>query len=132
MGPRTHAACAAALALALLAACGGGGAPAGASIEPGELAARLGSDGAPLVLDVRTPEEFAAGHIPGSVNIPYDALPDRLTELSVEPDEEIVVHCERGGRASSAEAVLRDAGYTRVLDLEGHMQEWRAGGYPVE
>jgi len=58
-------------------------------------------------------------------------LADRLSSLELPLDEEIVVHCEAGGRASMAEAVLREAGYTNVRDLTGHMRAWRDGGYPV-
>jgi rhodanese-related sulfurtransferase len=121
-----------ALALAALAAgCGRGDPAPGASIAASELAARL-SGAAPLILDVRTREEFASGHIPGAKNLPLAELPDGLAALDASPSEEIVVHCERGGRAAQAEAMLRESGYTRLLDLDGHMQAWRAGGYPLE
>lgn len=121
----------AALAVALVGGCGAE-APTAAAIAPEELSARLGSDGAPVILDVRTEEEFASGHIPGAVNIPHDELALRLSELVAAPDAEIVVHCERGGRAAAAEEVLRESGYSNVRDLSGHMQAWRADGLPVE
>jgi len=101
------------------------------SISPAELADRIAAESAPIVLDVRTPQEFAAGHIPGAVNIPHTELASRLSTLDFDPDQEIVVHCEQGGRASIAESILREGGYTRVRDLTGHMKAWRAGGYPV-
>ncbi len=105
--------------------------PAG-PITPAELAARIESGSAPTVLDVRTPGEYAAGHVPGAVNIPHDALAERLAELDLPKSSEIVVHCESGRRASQAELVLVEAGFTRVRDLDGHMAAWREGGYPVE
>jgi rhodanese-related sulfurtransferase len=119
------------LLCAAAAACGGQE-PASEAVSPSELAARIQSDAAPLILDVRTPAEFESGHIPGAVNIPHDQLRDRLDELSASPNDEIVVHCERGGRAAAAEAVLREAGYTHVRDLSGHMRAWRAEDLPVE
>lgn len=106
--------------------------PAGSSIEPSELASRIASGSAPTILDVRTPEEFAAGHIQGALNVPVNELPDRLASLKLSPSDEIVVHCQRGGRAASAESILRESGYTRIRDLSGHMEAWRSGGYPVE
>ena len=122
-----------ALAIAALAAgCGRGDPTPETSISASELAARLSSGAAPLILDVRTRDEFASGHIPGAKNVPLAELPDGLATLDASASEEIVVHCERGGRAAQAEAMLRESGYSRVLDLDGHLQAWRAGGYPLE
>ena len=102
------------------------------SIEPSELAARLSSGAAPVILDVRSPAEFASGHIPSAMNVPLGELSDRLAALELSPTEEIVVHCQSGGRAAAAEAILRESGYTNVRDLSGHMVAWRAGGNPLE
>ena len=84
-----------------------------------------------LVLDVRTPEEFAGGHIESAVNIPHDELDARLGELGEETTRPIVVHCESGRRAAKAEAVLADAGYSSILHLEGDMKGWRSEGRPL-
>ncbi len=97
-----------------------------------ELAERIQSDTAPFILDVRTPGEYAAGHIPGAVNVPHDELATRLGELPSDHSEEIVVHCQSGRRAQQAEAVLREHGYTHVRDLVGHWQAWSTAGLPVE
>jgi rhodanese-related sulfurtransferase len=118
--------------LAVAAACARGDATPGVSIEPPELAARIASAEPPVILDVRSPEEFASGHIPGAVNIPYDQLSERLAASGLSPTAEIVVHCQSGRRAEIAEAILREAGYTDVRDLTGHMAAWRAGGHPLE
>jgi len=101
-------------------------------IPPADLAARIAAGDAPLILDVRTPEEFAAGHIPGAVNVPHDELAERLSEIPAARSEEIVVHCQSGRRAAQAESVLGEAGYTQLRDLEGHFQAWQQGGHPVE
>jgi len=119
------------LALAVAAACApqdGGSRSIGAAA----LAERIAADDAPVVLDVRTPDEYAAGHIPGAVNIPHDELRDRIGELGADRDAEIVVHCQSGGRAAAAEEILHEAGFVQVIDLEGHMQAWKDGGNPVE
>jgi rhodanese-related sulfurtransferase len=117
----------------LLAACGGGAdAPDAPSITATELASRLEAGTAPLVLDVRTEAEYQAGHIPGATLIPINQLPARVGELAGHENEEVVVHCKGGKRAAAAERVLREAGFTRVVDLEGHMDGWQAAGLPVE
>ena len=77
--------------------------------------------GARLV-DVRTVEEFAAGHIEGALNIPVQELPARMNELD-RKDEPIVVYCRSGARSASAKRTLESAGYTRVFDL-GPMSRW--------
>jgi len=97
-----------------------------------ELAARIEAGTAPLILDVRTPEEYAAEHIPGAVNISHTELAGRLAELDAYKNKEIVVHCRSGKRAGLAEMILSDAGFTAVRDLEGHMLQWQENGYPIE
>jgi len=96
-----------------------------------ELVGLLGTDAEPLLLDVRSREEFAEGHIPGAVNIPYDELPARLEELAGHRDDGIVVYCRTGRRATIAETTLVEAGFTDVRDLSGHMTEWREARRPV-
>lgn len=95
------------------------------------LMARLDAGEAPLILDVRTPEEYAAGHIPGAVNIPHEALGGRLDELGDDRDIEIVVHCQSGRRAATAEQMLVAAGYTGIQHLEGDMAGWQSAARPV-
>ena len=121
----------AAVALAAAIACG----PAttrSPTMTNADLAARIRDGRAPLVLDVRSAKEFQAGHIPGAVNIPIDELPSRLGEIKAAKSDEVVVHCEGGGRAAKAEALLVQSGYTDVVDLAGHMKGWREAGLPVE
>lgn len=102
------------------------------TIDQAALAARLG-DGSPLlILDVRTPDEFERGHIPGAVNIPHTELAGRLAELGPADAEQIVVYCERGGRAEMARSTLQDAGFHRVLHLDGDMRAWRDAELPCD
>ncbi len=104
----------------------------GDAIAPADLAARLAAGDAPLVLDVRTENEFAAGHIPNAVNIPHLELQARIGELAGHENDTIVLHCRSGRRAIAAGEVLRRSGFTRVIELDGHMLGWEAGGHPVE
>ncbi len=72
-----------------------------------------------LVVDVRTPQEYASGHIQGALNIPYDQIADRLNELGEKKDRPIVLYCRSGRRAGIALATLRRLGYTNVLNAGG-------------
>ena len=102
------------------------------SLDPTILSKQLGHAEAPLVLDVRSTNEFAAGHIPQALNIPHDELRSRLSELPTDRDQTIVVHCHAGPRAEQAEAILIESGYTDVRDLEGHWSGWIQAGRPQE
>ncbi len=88
-------------------------------------------DGLVSVLDVRPPEEYEAGHLPGAVNIPLEELEKRLHELN--PDQEIVAYC-RGPHcvlAFDAVSILRQKGI-KARRLEGGLPEWQLEGLPVE
>jgi phage shock protein E len=85
-----------------------------------------------LILDVRTREEFAAGHVPGALNIPHTEVEARLVELGGDQSRPVVVYCERGGRAEKAESQLASAGFSDLRHLEGDMSAWRASGRPIE
>ena len=102
------------------------------SVSNAEIATRIAGSSAPIILDVRSPEEFSEGRIPGAVNIPYDALEERLAELAAGQDDEIIVYCRSGRRAVIAEEILVAAGYRNVRDLEGHMIGWDAAGLATE
>jgi len=110
-------------------ACGGGGAGTPGEISAQDVLAFAGQADAPLVLDVRSPEEFASGHVPGARNVEYDEVAARLGDLGAARD--VVVYCERGPRAAKAAAVLAEAGFT-VQHLSGDMSGWREQGLPVE
>jgi len=100
-------------------------------ITPAELRERLEGESVPLILDVRSPEEYAEGHIPGAINIPYDQVAANLDWLESFRTAEIVVYCRTGRRAGVAENVMREAGFTQVADLEGHMTSWSEAELPV-
>jgi rhodanese-related sulfurtransferase len=88
--------------------------------------------GAALLLDVRTPGEFASGHVPGAVNVPHTEIAARLAELEPRRDDEVIVYCESGRRAEKAAAMLAERGFENVRHLEGDMAGWREAGLPVQ
>ena len=120
----------AAIALALAAFPSCSRSAADTTISQSDLAGLIAARSAPLILDVRSASEFASGHIPGAINIPHTELPRRIGELHANSDREIVVYCEVGGRAAKAASVLRGAGYTDVLHLQGDMRAWRQHHLP--
>lgn len=81
-----------------------------------------------LLVDVRTPEEFASGHIEGAINIPLQSLEARLSEIP--RDGEVVVYCRSGSRSAQASTILASSGYTQISDLGGII-DWEAAGYPT-
>ena len=101
------------------------------SMKPRDLMAYLEFAERPVVLDVRSPEEYAEGHVPGAVNVPYDQIGARLDSLDAYRDRGLVVYCRTGRRAGIAETVLIEAGFERVWDLEGHMVSWKEQDLPL-
>ena len=95
-----------------------------------ELADRM-RDGLVTVIDVRPPDEFALGHVPGAINVPLGDLAARLSELG--KDKEVVAYCRGPWCVMSFEAVaaLRSHGYAARRLADG-MPEWRAAGMAVE
>ena len=85
-----------------------------------------------VVLDVRTPAEFAAGHVPGARNVSHDLLASRIDELAPLRDKQVVLYCRSGRRTLLAEDVLRKAGFKRLGHLEGDYLAWEAEKRPVE
>ena len=100
------------------------------TISPDDLNKRRENKPALLVLDVRTPEEFRSGHIPGAVNIPHTELASRIGE--VQKSHAVVLYCMQGPRARLGEKTLLDAGVEDVLHLDGGLHAWQQAGFPIE
>jgi phage shock protein E len=93
----------------------------GGEKTPAADAHRLVEQGA-LLLDVRTPAEFAQGHIDGAINIAVQELDQRIAELP-DKDRTIVLYCRSGARSGRAHDLLKAAGYTSLYDI-GAMSNW--------
>lgn len=105
---------------------------AGVSVDQVALLARIERQDPKLViLDVRTAEEFAAGHVPGARNISHDLLPSRIAELADARDRDVVVYCRSGRRSAIALDALRLAGFARLAHLEGDFLAWQAAQRPI-
>lgn len=100
----------------------GGGGGASENITPQQLAQALGQPDPPVVVDVRSPQEYASGHIPQARLIPLPDLGGRLGELP--KDRPVVCVCRSGARSAQATALLARSGY-RVQNMSGGMLGWR-------
>jgi rhodanese-related sulfurtransferase len=112
-------------ALLALTACAQQSAPSNEPVQPDALAALLAADEAPLLLDVRTPEEFAEGHVPGATLVPLQQLEARVGELAAYEQRGVIAYCESGRRAGEAAELLRAKGFANVRLLDGSMRRWR-------
>jgi len=108
-------------------------------LAPHQLAPLLGS-GTPIV-DVREPDEFADGHIPGAVNIPrgllefevdgHPAVAGRTAEELSHRDRPVVLYCLSGGRSALAAEALKRLGFVTPMSLAGGILGWEVAGLPV-
>lgn len=86
-----------------------------------------------FLIDVRSPQEHAAGFIPGTdLNIDYREIKARHREIGARPEDHIVVYCQSGHRSNIAAEILADLGYTHVYNVAGSMNAWQEAGYPVQ
>jgi rhodanese-related sulfurtransferase len=102
---------------------------AAGTISPAALLERIGRGDAPVVLDVRSAGEFAAGHVPGAVHVPFARVLTGSDDVRADKSATLVVYCGHGPRAWLAGAWLRRRGYGRVTYLRGHMAAWRRAGF---
>ena len=101
-------------------------------VDAPSLQEQLTNGGIPRLVDVRTPAEFEAGHIPGAVNVPLDVLKGRLDDLcQVLTGQDVVLVCRSGQRAGQAQEALQQAGLTGPQVLVGGIADWTAAGGPV-
>lgn len=117
--------CCSLLLLAALPMAAVAGRPA---VSPAAVAEITARDDAPLLLDVRSPEEFAQGHLPGAVLIPHNQLADRLDEIG--RDRWVLVYCRSGRRADVAQEILENAGI-EVRQVAGSWLRWQEENRPV-
>ena len=91
------------------------------TISPSEAKKRIDSGEDVVILDVRTPAEYAQRHIKGSVLLPVDELRDKAESLLKDKSKPLFVYCLSGARSSQASSVLSSFGYTKVYNLGGIM-----------
>ncbi|WFF04874.1 rhodanese-like domain-containing protein [Micromonospora sp. WMMD1076] len=102
-----------------------------ATIDAAALRELIAAGRTPRMLDVRTPGEFEAAHIPGAYNVPLDLLREHRAELRSHLDEDVVLICRSGVRAGQAGQALGTVGLPNVKVLDGGMLAWQATNAPV-
>jgi rhodanese-related sulfurtransferase len=85
-----------------------------------------------LVVDVRDPGEYAAGHILGAKNVPLARLDERAADLGKRKDRPLILYCDTANRSGKAIGALKKHGFTRVANLNGGLGAWQQAGLPVE
>jgi len=94
-------------------------------------ATQLINQGKSLILDIREPADYAAGHLRDAKNIPLKELPNRTKELDKFKDKTIIVVCQSGTQSAKAAGQLRKAGFNDVAILDGGQAAWQAQGLPL-
>jgi rhodanese-related sulfurtransferase len=103
----------------------------GPSVTPSQATQLINREDA-LVLDVREPGEYGAGHIIGAKNAPMSRIDSGAEIAGKRKDRPVILYCESGNRSAKAAAALKAQGYTRVLNLSGGLGAWQQAGLPVE
>ena len=94
-------------------------------------AAELIKSDQPIILDVRTPNEYKRGHLHNSVLIPVKELQSRQKELGAHKDREILIYCATGNRSTVASKILIDNGFKHIVNMRGGIYDWSKKNYPV-
>lgn len=84
-----------------------------------------------VLVDVRTPDEYKAGHLSGSLLVPLDTIDRNAENVLTDKDKKLFVYCRTGRRSAEAVGKLRSMGYTNVYDVSGGITAWQASGYPI-
>jgi len=84
-----------------------------------------------VVIDVREPSAYAAGHLRDAKNIPLKEMSNRLGDLSKHKSKPVIAVCQSGAQSAKAAAILRKAGFEQAYSLEGGLNAWQAAGLPV-
>lgn len=103
----------------------------GPSVTPTQATHLINREDA-LVIDVREPGEFSAGHVLGAKNLPLSRLEAPGADLLKRKDRPVIVYCETGDRSGKAAAVLKKQGFQRVVNLSGGLGAWQQAGLPLE
>jgi len=106
------------------------GGAGGAGVSPLQATLMINREDA-IVVDVREPNEFAAGHVPNARHIPMGQVDKRLGELDKFKDKPVIVVCQTGNRSSSTCNALTKRGFEKVYNLSGGISAWEQAGMPV-
>ena len=112
--------------ISLLVGCNDGNKNVYEQITPDEAKALMDSEDGYIILDVRTPEEFAAGHIAGAILIPDYEIGEKAESILTDKEQLILVYCRSGRRSKNAANELATLGYTNIKEFGG-INDWKFG-----
>jgi phage shock protein E len=117
-------------AIILLAGCSSTGSATTVNLNVSEFSQKITEPGV-IIVDVRTPEEFASGHIEGALNIDFNSgnFANEITRLN--PSETYAVYCRSGSRSGQAASIMHKAGFHDVSNLNGGVIDWTNDGLPL-
>jgi len=120
------------LALLILVSCSSGQNQSKTNLSPADFAKQISSMPEAPVLDVRTPGEFAGGHIAKAINVDWNGADFEKGIAGLDKKKPVFVYCLSGGRSGSAVKMMRESGFVSVFELNGGMIRWRSEGQPEE
>lgn len=100
-------------------------------IDAAEAGRLVAEKAPPQVLDVRTPEEFAAGHIGGAINLDFNSPGFKEEVAKLERGATYLLHCRSGSRSGKAKPTFEELGFKAIYHLEGGINAWEAAGLPT-
>lgn len=117
-------------ALILLAGCSSTGSATTVNLNVSEFSQKI-TEPDVIIVDVRTPEEFASGHIEGALNIDFNSgnFANEITRLN--PSENYAIYCRSGSRSGQAASIMHKAGFHDVSNLNGGVIDWTNAGLPL-
>lgn len=101
-------------------------------LPPKQFSEQLQAVSGAQLIDVRTPQEYAGGHLPGAKLISLNARNFEQQIQQLDNARPIFIYCARGGRSANAGRRLLQMGFTQVYDLRGGITEWISQGFPVK
>ncbi len=101
-------------------------------MQQNELLEQINKAQAPVIIDVRSTNEYQSGHVPGAIHIPFWTAftTDKLERY--QKSDTVVLYCEHGPRAGIAKLALKLSGFEKVSYLAGHMTAWKKAGLPMQ
>lgn len=101
-------------------------------VTPADVKAAIDNKEKAIILDVRDPDEYKAGHLPGAVHVSRGKLEFTVWDKIPDKDAKIYVYCLTAARSALATKTLNDLGYKNAVLMDAHFEEWVKAGYPVE
>ena len=101
------------------------------NLSPVEFSTKIKQQPAAILIDVRSPEEFASGHLANAKNMDWNGTDFQNKIAKVDKSKAVFVYCQSGGRSAAAAAEMRAKGFKEVYEMEGGIGQWKSAKLPV-